>query len=101
MIEVKCPICSKINTFKNLEFYDDFCEVECRCCNSDFNVVVTWMPIYSTQKIEYHECEECGKQTTDISTREKTSPFPKSLGNKKVCNICYLNYMEKELGKNE
>lgn len=99
MIKVKCPICSQINTFKELEFDDDYCEVECSFCNSDFNVVVTWIPSYSTQKIEYHECEECGKQTTHISTKEKTSPFPKSLGNKKVCNICYLFNIRKELGK--
>ena len=99
----ECPYCGHENDMTNALCdglsNDNKLDWECEECEKEFEVYVEFEPLFSTSKIEYIDCENCGKKTRDIYEKHRVFPFPESLGDKRVCYSCFVKELSIELNK--
>ncbi|WP_133015002.1 hypothetical protein [Clostridium cuniculi] len=97
---VECPYCGYDNDMSDgyVDLPDDNAfDHECENCQREFEVHVEFKPIYSASRIEYIECEICGKETRDILKRGRIYPYPKDIKESNICRSCWRELMFKEL----
>lgn len=87
----ECPYCGHENKIDNCE--GNSFDYECSSCGEEFEVEVECEPVFNTNKIEYINCDECGKEerTSDMRYEDSCFPYPeKYKGTKaKLCIKCY------------
>lgn len=100
---VECPYCESENDMTDALIESpsgsNKFDWECENCEKEFEVLVEFDPVFTTSKIEYAECDECGKTTRDIYEDGKVAPFPSCIEGKKVCQGCFSKAYRKELDK--
>ena len=81
---VNCPYCNEEVNCMNIEF--DGCDKvdhECSNCEKEFEIEREWYPSYSTNEINYYECEVCGIEDRDDNMfRQKDNEY--------LCRSCYF-----------
>ena len=86
---VECPFCEHENDMSDgltdLPSSNTF-DHECEKCEQEFEVIVEFNPSYSSEKIEYVNCEKCGEETRNPAKRGSIFPYPKSLMENVVCS---------------
>lgn len=102
---VECPYCEHENDMSDGTVdlpRDNKFDHECENCELEFEVFVEFEPSYSASKIEYLDCEECGKETRDPLKKGRVFPWPKYLGKNIVCKSCFFkgHHDDYEQGKN-
>ena len=106
LYKVECPICQNEcdldNYMADLPSNENSLsfDVECDHCEKEFEVFVEFHPRFSSKKIEYFACENCGEETRKPYRRGRVFPYPSELieENKNVvCEKCYLNGMKELL----
>lgn len=66
---VECPYCGYDHDLDGYEFDgSNEIDIECECCEKEFEVIRDWIPSYSSHSIEYTTCECCGKVARDSDT---------------------------------
>jgi len=100
--EVNCPYCGTKN-----EMHTDYLEGgsnfdhECDACEKEFEVETEWDPTFSASKIEYVDCDVCGKQTREICTNKTRFPFPIKYADKKLCHACWFKGITEQMKSEE
>lgn len=100
---VECPYCEEENDMSNA--LDDGCpsdnkfDQECQHCGKEFEVYVEFEPTYSASKIEYEDCDICGKSVRDIYKKGRVVPYPNALQGKKACEHCFFEALSKHYDK--
>lgn len=100
---VECPYCKHENDMSEGTVdlpSDNKFDHECEKCEREFEVFVEFNPSYSSEKIEYVECEKCGKEERDIARRGRIFPYPESLEENTVCKPCFYKAHQEEWEKN-
>lgn len=96
---VECPYCEHENDMSEgtVDLPDD-CKFdhECENCEQEFEVYVEFNPSYSSSKIEYVNCEMCGKETRDPAKKGRILPWPQSLEKSIVCRPCFYKKHHEE-----
>lgn len=95
--EVKCPYCGAENEMHTdyLEGGNEF-DHECDVCEKEFEVETLWEPTFYANKIEYVDCDICGKQRRTIYSSKTSYPFPKKHEDKKLCLDCLRKAMSEQ-----
>lgn len=97
---VNCPYCEHENDMSDALCDglsdDNKLDWTCRNCDEEFEIYVEFDPIYTSSKIIYEKCGECGKETRDIYHDKRVFPFPKKLIGKRICHRCWILAMEEE-----
>jgi hypothetical protein len=97
--KVECPYCGHENDMSEgtIDLPDDNkFDHECEKCEREFEVFVEFYPSYSSSKIEYVNCEKCGKETRDICSKGRIFPYPKHIKENKICRPCFYKGMHEE-----
>jgi len=100
MREAECPYCGYENDMSDSlgDFgSDNTLDWTCEECDEEFEVEVEFEPSFSSSKIVYSDCENCGKSTRDIHREGRVFPFPKKLIGKEVCEECWGKAYSEEL----
>lgn len=84
-----------------IEMRNNEFDTECVHCEKEFEVCVEFDPVFSASKIEIIDCENCGDEMRNFHQKGKTFPFPKSMGDKKICQKCFLMHVGEELEEQE
>lgn len=68
---IECPYCGKDTEF-NPDFEGaDSNDTECEHCGKEFEVLVEYMPTYSTLTIDYNICKDCGREYRITRSQDK------------------------------
>ena len=98
---VECPYCEHENDMSDglvdLPSSNTF-DHECESCGEEFEVYVEFSPEYSSSKIEYITCENCGDVNRDVAIKGKIFPFPEN-AKTTLCKPCFFHAMSKEYEK--
>ncbi|MFP7288033.1 hypothetical protein SFC15_17600 [Shouchella clausii] len=103
---VECPYCGFENDMTEgcVDLPDDHkFDHDCESCGKEFEVVVEFDPVYYSGKIEYTNCEICGKTVRDIVRKGRTYPFPDLIAATEICRSCWRRELrrERELNKDK
>ncbi len=101
---VECPYCDYENDMSDglvdLPSDNKF-DHECANCGEEFEVEVEFEPSYSSSKIEYVDCQKCGKETREPFVKGRAFPWPKNIEETELCRPCFLNELDKQFQKEE
>lgn len=101
---VECPYCEHENDMSEGTVdlpSDNKFDHECENCERDFEVFVEFNPSYSSGKIEYVDCENCGKETREPRKKGRVLPWPNSLDKNLICGSCFYKAHKYEMETKE
>lgn len=89
MEDLKCPYCdSCVDEYLEFDSSDDTLIHECNECGEEFEITVEYNPEYFVSKIEYTNCDQCGKKINERASFEYK--------NKKFCERCLWDNFKKD-----
>lgn len=99
---VECPYCGHVNDMSDglVDLpSDNRFDHQCESCERDFEVHVEFEPNYSSGRIDYVDCEKCGKTTRDICKKGRIFPYPEHYTESEVCEPCFLKGMAEQFDR--
>lgn len=100
MSTVECPHCEHENEIDHFEpSRNNMFDWECSNCEEEFEVEVEYDPTFYASKIEYDDCQECGKNTRDAYKRGRIFPYPKFVKHDIMCQTCWHKAYLEELDR--